>query len=135
MSRAGRVRSDNAISAGDGAPVILGRQPTPVAKTIQESISAVHDVEIVEISAVARNDTAPVVKKPLFVTSDKVQANVYQPLDLIRPDAQWPPTVTFHEEPNAAGIAEKLPEQSEVGILSISVTSDDGTDRHSVDRK
>lgn len=118
--------SDNAISAGDGKPVNLGRQPAPVVKTLQESISAIHDLELVEISAVARKDAGKVIRRPLYEGAELVTADSL-PLDLVRPDAQWPPEVTFHEK-SVSSDSDAPADPATVSILSISVSSDNGTD-------
>ena len=55
-----------AINAGDGSTVILGKPTKPIDRSIQASIDAKHDREIVEVSAVAGGNRKPERVLPLF---------------------------------------------------------------------
>ena len=127
-----------AISAGDGSAVILGKRTKPIDRSIQASIDANHDREIVEISAVAVGNGKPERVLPLFQETEVRETPQFEVLNTDTPELPNVPEVdplyvdeAGYTDGDAGG--DFYPEahnelHSEVEITSIVVVRDDGTE-------
>ncbi len=127
----------NAINAGDGSAVILGKSIKPIDRTIQAAIDADHDRTLVEISAVSTGNAKPARVWPLFQDIEVQETPRFDPLSDDAPPAQidnnqvdpWYVDEPGFSDGDAASdpvYSNKIDEQ--VSITSIVVVREDGTE-------
>lgn len=126
----------NAINAGDGSAVILGKSTKPIDRSIQAAIDADHDRTLVEISAVSTGNAKPARVWPLFQDIEVQETPRFDPLsdgapaqiDNNQVDPLYVDDPGFSDGDAAGDPVDSNEIDEQVSITSIVVVREDGTE-------